>query len=153
MESMTQEMHESTMKMEKMTKSMHKVAERTERETASMHIITLVTLIFLPGTFIAVRLGMPILKLRKFTDHLTFDQTFLGSGLFQWDQDQPEAMPTWKPEFFALFAKVCFPFMAAIGLIWVCAYWWASRGRGEIHMEINDEEMGISDGQGSSEKA
>uniref|UniRef100_A0A093V886 non-specific serine/threonine protein kinase n=2 Tax=Talaromyces marneffei PM1 TaxID=1077442 RepID=A0A093V886_TALMA len=97
MESMTQEMHESTIKMEKMTNSMHKLAERTERETASMHIITLVTLIFLPGTFIA---------------------TFLGSGLFQWDQDKPEAMPTWKPEFFALFAKVCFPFMGAIGLIW-----------------------------------
>lgn len=152
MESMTQEMHESTIKMEKMTKSMHKVAERTERETASMHIITLVTLIFLPGTFIAVRLGMPNLKLRKFTDHLTFDQTFLGSGLFQWDQGQPEAMPTWKPEFFALFAKVCFPFMAVIGLIWVCAYWWATWGRGNTHMENNDEESGISDGQGLSEK-
>lgn len=149
MESMTQEMRESTIKMEKMTKSMHKVAERTERETASMHIITLVTLIFLPGTFIAVRLGMPTLKLRKFTDHLTFDQTFLGSGLFQWDQNQPEAMPTFKPEFFVLFAKVCFPFMAAIGLIWICAYWWATRRRGEMDV---DEETGTSDGQGLLEK-
>lgn len=147
MESMTQEMHEATIKMEKMTKSMHKVAERTERETASMHIITLVTLIFLPGTFIAVRLGMPTLKLRKFTDHLTFDQTFLGSGMFQWDQNQPEAMPTWKPEFFALFAKVCFPFMAVIGLIWICAYWWTTRHGGKKHTEINDEESGILDGE------
>lgn len=38
-----------------MTVDMHTVAEKTQRETASMHIITLVTLVFLPGTFLAVR--------------------------------------------------------------------------------------------------
>ncbi|KAK7981737.1 hypothetical protein PG988_003975, partial [Apiospora saccharicola] len=33
--------------------TMEKIAQRTAHETASMHIITLVTLIFLPGTFVA----------------------------------------------------------------------------------------------------
>jgi len=34
--------------------SMHKIAKRTGKETVSMKVITLVTLFFLPGTFIAV---------------------------------------------------------------------------------------------------
>lgn len=38
---------------------MRKIADKTERETASMHIITLVTLIFLPGTFVAVSSSWP----------------------------------------------------------------------------------------------
>jgi hypothetical protein len=54
MEEMTAEMHNSTINMESLTQSMHSIAEKTGNETASMHIITLVTLIFLPGTFVAV---------------------------------------------------------------------------------------------------
>jgi hypothetical protein len=126
MERMTLDMHQSTIEMERMTKSMHKVAEKTERETASMHIITFATLIFLPGTFIAVRVCTP---LRKLGNPLTLQQTFFGSGLFQWDQNNPGAMPVWKPEFFNLFAKICFPFMGGILLIWGGAYWWAIRSR------------------------
>jgi len=33
---------------------MHDIAEKTEQDTVSMHVITIVTLIFLPGTFTAV---------------------------------------------------------------------------------------------------
>jgi Mg2+ and Co2+ transporter CorA len=40
--------------MEAMTESMHDLAVKTKQETVSMKIITLVTLFFLPGTFIAV---------------------------------------------------------------------------------------------------
>lgn len=40
--------------MEKMTDEMSKIARETKTETVSMKIITLVTLFFLPGTFIAV---------------------------------------------------------------------------------------------------
>lgn len=36
--------------------NMEEIAYKTEKETISMHIITFVTLSFLPGTFIAVRL-------------------------------------------------------------------------------------------------
>jgi Mg2+ and Co2+ transporter CorA len=45
----------STTNMERMTEEMNSLAQRTQQETVSMRIITLVTLFFLPGTFISVR--------------------------------------------------------------------------------------------------
>lgn len=47
---------QSSDSMEKLTEKMHTIAEETKKETISMRIITVVTLIFLPGTFVAVRL-------------------------------------------------------------------------------------------------
>jgi hypothetical protein len=44
----------STENMESMTHDMHEIAIKTKQETVSMRIITLVTLFFLPGTFISV---------------------------------------------------------------------------------------------------
>lgn len=46
---------QSAAKMEVMTEKMHEIAVKTKKETVSMRIITLVTLFFLPGTFISVR--------------------------------------------------------------------------------------------------
>jgi hypothetical protein len=40
--------------MEYMTEDMNKLALQTKEETVSMKIITLVTLFYLPGTFISV---------------------------------------------------------------------------------------------------
>jgi hypothetical protein len=45
---------QSTENMEIATKDMHIIAQKTKQETVSMRIITLVTLFFLPGTFISV---------------------------------------------------------------------------------------------------
>jgi Mg2+ and Co2+ transporter CorA len=42
--------------MEKVTVHMKTIAEKTEKETIFMRIITIVTLFFLPGTFVAVSL-------------------------------------------------------------------------------------------------
>ena len=47
---------ESQKNMELATKDMHILALKTKSETVSMRIITLVTLFFLPGTFISVSL-------------------------------------------------------------------------------------------------
>jgi len=44
----------STSEMQRMTEEMNKLAQKTKKETVSMKIITLVTLFFLPGTFISV---------------------------------------------------------------------------------------------------
>lgn len=44
--------------MEIMTNDMSVIARKTKTETVSMKIITLVTLFFLPGTFIAVSLSL-----------------------------------------------------------------------------------------------
>lgn len=106
-EAMTSEMHASTLQMEQSTLQMENIASKTEKETSSMHIITLVTLIFLPGTFVA---------------------TFLGSGLFQWPEtgggEAVADMPVWRPEYFVLFAKICFPLMGGTILVWLAAYFW-----------------------------
>jgi hypothetical protein len=45
---------QSAENMETMTKDMNAIAVKTKQETVSMRIITLVTLFFLPGTFISV---------------------------------------------------------------------------------------------------
>lgn len=45
---------DSTKTMEKWTVKMYEIAAKTERETNSMHGITVLTLIFLPGTFVSV---------------------------------------------------------------------------------------------------
>lgn len=55
---------ESTENMEVMTKDMHILAQKTTQETVSMRIITLVTLFFLPGTFISVSLLVMWKKLK-----------------------------------------------------------------------------------------
>jgi hypothetical protein len=44
----------STTKMHSMTEEMNALTQKTKQETVSMRIITLVTLFFLPGTFISV---------------------------------------------------------------------------------------------------
>lgn len=46
----------SAVKMEVMTKAMHGIADQTKVEASNMTIITLVTLFFLPGTFVSVSL-------------------------------------------------------------------------------------------------
>jgi Mg2+ and Co2+ transporter CorA len=50
----TNNMVSMSKRMQDITEDMHDIASRTQRETVSMRIITLVTLFFLPGTFIAV---------------------------------------------------------------------------------------------------
>jgi hypothetical protein len=50
---------QSAEEVEKMTREMHEIAVKTKQETVSMKIITLVTLFFLPGTFISVS-GNPL---------------------------------------------------------------------------------------------
>jgi len=48
----------SSDEMMKWTHKMHEIAIKTKQETLSMHVITIFTLIFLPGTFIAVSVSM-----------------------------------------------------------------------------------------------
>lgn len=128
---MTNDMHQSSLEMEAMTKSMKKVAEKTAIQTSSMHIITLVTLFFLPATFVAVRIFGLLPSLSELTLSLTSHQTFFSSGAFQWDQNNPHgsSMPFWKPEFFALFSLICFPMTGAIICVWWALYWRNKRMR------------------------
>ncbi|OCL13901.1 hypothetical protein AOQ84DRAFT_371775 [Glonium stellatum] len=58
----TQKAQQSADKMENITVQMYKIAVKTEKETISMRIITLVTLFFLPGTFISTLMSTDIIK-------------------------------------------------------------------------------------------
>ena len=49
-----QKMEHLTQDMSNMTRDMNEIAKKTKMETISMRIVTLVTLLFLPGTFISV---------------------------------------------------------------------------------------------------
>ncbi len=49
---------ESTDNMAKMTHEMQNIAQSTKTETVSMRIVTFVTLVYLPGTFISVSVLM-----------------------------------------------------------------------------------------------
>jgi hypothetical protein len=97
---------------------MEKIAAKTEQETISMHIITFVTLMFLPGTFVAVRLGWPYLW-RAGTENLdlTRAQTFFQSGLIGWDDKAGYSM-NFNRKGFDLFALICFPLMAVTMFCW-----------------------------------
>lgn len=139
---MTNDMHQSSLEMEAMTKSMKKVAEKTAIQTSSMHLITLVTLFFLPATFVAVRLFGLLPSFSDLTVSLTSYQTFFSSGAFQWDQNNPDgsSMPFWKPEFFALFSLICFPMTGAIICVWWALYWRNSRMRRQ-HGQGDEEQQ------------
>lgn len=142
---MTNDMHQSSLEMEAMTKSMKEVAEKTAIQTSSMHLITLVTLFFLPATFVAVRaFKLPCFSFFELTRYLTSDQTFFSSGAFQWDQNdaQGSSMPFWKPEFFALFAAICFPMTGIIICIWWALYWWNNRMRHQ-HARGDEENLAV----------
>jgi len=118
--------------------TMEKIAQRTAHETASMHIITLVTLIFLPGTFVAVRLVMPHMGHARHT--LTDLQTFFNGGNFNWDSGD-DGGPPWQfnLQVFGLFMKVSVPMMAIVTFVWLGAYLWA---RGSSRRELDDIEKG-----------
>ncbi|KAI4601653.1 hypothetical protein KJ359_011784 [Pestalotiopsis sp. 9143b] len=79
-------------------KRMEEIAGITEKETASMHIITLVTLVFLPGTFIA---------------------SFLQSGVFQW-KDQASLENAWlfRIPVFEMFIAICLVMMFLTFVVW-----------------------------------
>jgi hypothetical protein len=63
-EMLAERAQQSAVKMESMTERMYEIADKTKQETVSMRIITLVTLFFLPGTFISVS-SNPYLKTNR----------------------------------------------------------------------------------------
>ncbi|KAF2813082.1 uncharacterized protein BDZ99DRAFT_382142 [Mytilinidion resinicola] len=106
--------------MEKMTTSMHEIARKTKQETVSMRIITLVTLFFLPGTFIATIFSTDIIKFS--TDNQGHEtKAFQFQGL-------------------QLYMEICIPLMFVTFIAWYIVYWWVKRGdRSEPWVSAEDE--------------
>ncbi|KAI8623409.1 hypothetical protein F5Y19DRAFT_468532 [Xylariaceae sp. FL1651] len=103
----------SSERMEDWTVKMHTIAVKTEHETVSMHVITVFTLIFLPGTFIA---------------------TFFGSGVIQWNEDGDlGADYVVLSKGMALFWYVSIPILAVVLAVWALVYWVARRKRKSLN--------------------
>jgi hypothetical protein len=108
----------STTKMENVTNSMYSIAKSTERDTASMHIITFFTLVFLPGTFLGVRIIVPrfskLLNAALIRNQSFFSTPIINSG------DAGSSKPwTFNPELFRIFIEICIPLMIITIGIWL----------------------------------
>ncbi|KAI0010020.1 hypothetical protein F4779DRAFT_627455 [Xylariaceae sp. FL0662B] len=101
----------SSDRMETMTQKMHDITIRTEQETISMHIITIFTLIFLPGTFVS---------------------TLFSSGVFHWDDDGTLGSD-WilRSDGLKLFISISFPMMAIIMGAWSLLFFYMRRKRAQ----------------------
>lgn len=125
----------STDNMELVTHSMHDIAQKTKQETVSMRIITLVTLFFLPGTFIGVRVYgvFAILHL------LNISQTFMSTDIIRFNANNTQ---DFQVQGLKLYLGICLPLMLITFSGWYGVYWWVNK-RQKGQAEPGDEENGL----------
>lgn len=145
--------------MEDWTQKMHKIAVRTEQETVSMHIITIFTLIFLPGTFLAVskllrgkhqHTEATTLASSTKTDLTAAQQTFFSSGVLRWDEDGTLGSD-WvvRVSGMKLFMYICVPMMLLILVGWFGLYLHARRKGQQRIRDAGAEAVLVTDGKRS----
>lgn len=113
------------------TDNMEDLTRQAKREAVSVHAITLLTLFFLPATFVAVRLG-PLVRHRPATWILTGLQTFFGSGVVEFEKKaSTDGLGYWTVRWGAvrLFAIVCGPLTLLVFSLWAVTYWFMSSRR------------------------
>jgi len=112
--------HTSTEHMESMTVEMRELAVKTKQETVSMRIITLVTLFFLPGTFISVS-QRP--RRGSCFSVLTADlQTLMSTDIVRFDHSKEMfSMAALK-----LFLAISLPMMFLTFVAWYAVYWYVN---------------------------
>lgn len=106
------------------TDKMEQLTVRTKQDTVSIHVITILTLVFLPGTFVAVRYGMPYLYDFAFWA-LTECQTFFSSGILDFEESVSMLnLGDWTTRWGALklFGLICGPLMGLVLTAWALAY-------------------------------
>jgi hypothetical protein len=104
--------------MELVTHSMHDIAQKTKQETVSMRIITLVTLFFLPGTFIG---------------------TFMSTDIIHFNANNTQ---DFQVQGLKVYLGICLPLMFITFLGWYGVYWWVNK-RQKGQPEPDDEEKGL----------
>ncbi|OTA62685.1 hypothetical protein K449DRAFT_394744 [Hypoxylon sp. EC38] len=104
-----------TAKMNHMTEKMHDIALKTGHQTVSMHVITVFTLIFLPGTFLATFFSSGILRWYDSEDKL-------ANSKYSWDM---------KKDRLSLYLKIVIPMMVLIILGWLILYFKSKTQRKE----------------------
>lgn len=107
--------HGISERMEKVTDSMHDIARATARDSASMSVITFVTLILLPGTFLGVRLVTS--SMRSTPGSLTSNQTFFSTPIIDTPQDNAQSWEINRGAFL-LFIEICVPMTILVMSIW-----------------------------------
>ncbi|KAK2616532.1 hypothetical protein QQS21_000575 [Conoideocrella luteorostrata] len=120
----------SAARMEEWTIKMHDIAARTEQETVAMSVITFFTLVFLPGTFVAVRYGIPITGTVA-TSILTRSQTFFSSNIVKFDNSKSGNFGDWELQMSALklFLTMSLPLMFITLFVWAVLRTYAGRKR------------------------
>lgn len=101
-----------------MTDEMRELAVKTKQETVSMRIITLVTLFFLPGTFISVswlRGGKP-----EVVESYPDLQTLMSTDIVRFDR----SIKIFSPPALNLFLAISLPLMFFTFVAWYLVYWW-----------------------------
>jgi hypothetical protein len=125
----------STREIQSMTEEMNALTQKTKQETVSMRIITLVTLFFLPGTFISVCLFSLTYFVRshllssQIVFLLTKQQTIMSTDTLQFskipntkDYDEEYSSAALKR-----YMSVTLPLMALTFLPWWVLCWWVDR--------------------------
>jgi hypothetical protein len=107
---LAQRAQQSADHMEGMTRDMHQLARKTKQETVSMRIITLVTLFFLPGTFISLH------------------QTLMSTDIIHFQTGSTgKSEKTFQLGALQLFLAISFPLMFLTFAAWYGVYWWVNR--------------------------
>jgi hypothetical protein len=115
---------QSTENMEVMTKDMHILAQKTKQETVSMRIITLVTLFFLPGTFISVSLYLSSVVVLTNPSC----KTIMSTDIVQFQTDSNgKSQKVFQLGALQLFLTICLPMMVTTFAAWYGVYWWVDR--------------------------
>lgn len=120
------------------TDSMEQLTVKTKHETVSIHVITILTLFFLPATFVAVRESFLAFYDDEIVQVLTACQTFFGSGVI--DLEHGEAQGKWgywevRWGALKLFGAVFGPLTGVVLAAWAFTYFKSAKEREEREVE------------------
>ena len=114
-------------KMENLTTHMKQIALKTEKETIFMRIITVVTLLFLPGTFVAVsHLHLVESLINKLTR-----QTLMSTDIVKWQNDN-DLISRFSWQALVMYLGITLPIMAFT--LWV-AFWYRRREQNRLKVQ------------------
>lgn len=118
----------STREMQSMTEEMKELTQKTKQETVSMRIITLVTLFFLPGTYISVCLiALKCEFPQKFTKVAT--QTIMSTDILQYSKidGSNKFEENYSSEALKRYVEITVPLMAITFAAWYFVYLWVDK--------------------------
>lgn len=102
--------------MKVMAEAMHTIARETKMEAANMRIITLVTLFFLPGTFVSVSVALYLVVALG----LTPTETLMSTPIVHYPDDSRIV----NLDALKLFLAISLPLLAITVIAWYALYHW-----------------------------